>query len=299
MIVGAFLAVTSAHAEGGDKILSSAFEIASREYGVARGIPARFFPVSPRVTTIVLEESPSLRWNASWGSYPKFVAEVLGSLGDTNAAYEGRGQVRVSYGPRKVLVDTLQRFSAELRKRGLRFEPQMLSRDLSRNGHGHGDVNSDHMIGLAADGRVVVPACAGGIRCSERAELTSNELEVQTRIMAAAAAAGAQQLNMYGGFRDGPGQWIHIGTSPFRNGSMGETLDGVRADGTRRIGYGSAQRGAVGALTSEARWYVGQDGMPMAAVFEKLLHNAPPPGNEAVYNAIRDRNLDWIEDVMD
>ena len=133
----------------------------------------------------------------------------------------------------------------------------------------------------------------------ERTELALTPLEVQLRIMLAATAAGAQQLNMYGEFTDARGQWVHIGVSPFRNGGSGEMLGSTRVDGTRRIGYGSAQRGAVGALSLDAQRYVGLDGTRMKEAFQKLLHNAPPRGQAAIYAAIRERNIDWIEDVMD
>ncbi len=299
LIAVALCVATPAGSRAGDGIISSAFDISSRQYAIERGIPARLVAHESQTTTVALEEAPTSRWDPTWGSYPTFVADVLYTLGDSNAEYVGQGRVRVSYGPRKVLVDTLQRFSAELENRGLRLQLHMLSRDLSSNGNVRGDANSDHLIGLAADGRVVLATCGKALMCDARNYLAQNPLEVQLRIILAATAAGAQQINMYGAFQSGQGQWIHIGVSPFRNGGPGELLGSARADGTRRIGYGSAQKGSVGALSAQARGYIGSDGTRMEVAFRKLLHNAPPLGYEAIYNAIRDRNLDWIGDVMD
>lgn len=281
------------------KILSGAFEIATREYATARGIPEKFVPATARTTVVQLEESPSSRWDSSWGSYPQFVSDTLYMLGDTEAEYLGAGRMQVTYGPRKVLIDTLQRFSRELEKRGLELRLHMLSRDLSANGNVHGDTNSDHMIGLAADGAVVLRPCPPAGSCSEREKLSDNPLEVQLRIIIAATAAGAQQINMYGRFNTLRGQLIHIGVSPFRNGGPGEMLGNVPADGTRRIGYASAQKGAVGKLSPDAERYVGSDGTEMRVAFQHLLQNPPPPGYRTLYEAIRARNLDWLEDLID
>ena len=299
LLAALVLATSPASARAGDKIISSAFEIASKEYALQHDVPVSLLPKTTGTTVVRLEETPTSRWNSEWGSYPAFVSDVLSMLGDENVEYLGQGQVRVSYGPRKVLIDTLQRLHIELERRGLRLTLQVLSRDESINRRSHGDTNSDHMIGLAADGRITVAPCLKGGTCPEQKKLAANPLEVQLRIIAAAATAGVQQINMYGNFRRSTGQWTHIGVSPFRNGAVGELLGSARADSTRRIGYGSAQKGDVGTLSLKAKQYVGFDGTLMSVAFEKLLHNAPPVGYEGIYNAIRDRNFEWIEDVMD
>lgn len=305
MIRSLVLACALVMSSGGDiraqdkKIVSAAFEIAGIEYATARGIPARFVSDGRRTTIVRLEESPSSRWDPSWGPYPQFVSDALYMLGDSEAEYLGEGRMRVSYGPRKVLVDTLQRFQTELSKRGLELRLHMLSRDLNANGNVHGDTNSDHMIGLAADGAVIVKVCTASASCADRERLSHTPFEVQLRIITAATAAGAQQINMYGRFNTARGQLIHIGVSPFRNGGPGEMLGPVPADGTRRIGYASAQKNAIGSLSPAAKSYRGFDGTEMDDAFQRLLHNPPPPGYQMLYEAIRARNLDWLEDLID
>ena len=116
------LICTAASARAGDSSITSAFDIASVQYVTERGISASLLSNEAAVTTVAFEESPSLRWNRAWGSFPSYVADVLYTLGDQNADYIGNGRISVSFGPRKVLIDSLQRFSNELEKRGLRLQ---------------------------------------------------------------------------------------------------------------------------------------------------------------------------------
>lgn len=266
-----------------------AFGISTPSQLLLNGIPLRLIGAQQSLTVeVAFAEIPSTRWNAAWGSYPQFVANTLRALGDQNARYEGNGKFRVSRGPRNILIDTIARFKTELGRRGLRLEVLTLERDITKNHSVGGDVNSDHLIGLAADGVVTARCFVIDLDCEG---IGRNALEMQLRIVEAAIASGAQQLDLYGALRGVSGQSIHIGVSPFRNGSVGEMLNASKADGMRRIGYGGAQKGDPGSLSPAAAKYVGRDGTSMKSAFERLLHNAPPRGYESLYQAIRDRDL--------
>lgn len=265
----------------------TAFSIATAPYLAVNGVPRRFIEPRREAVKIRYEEYPSARWNALWGSFPKFVADTLRVLGDENARYEEHGALQISRGPRVILIDTVANFAAELEKRGLQFRLITLDRDITENHLVGGDVNSDHLIGFAADGAITVvceektPPCAALASVSEQ----------QLRIIEAASAAGVQQLNLYGALHGVPGQSVHVGASPFRNGSAGEMLGQIPANDTRRIGYGGPQKGELGRLSSSSERYVGFDGVRMKDAFDRLLRNPPPRGLEQIYEAIRDRDL--------
>src|SRR5262249_39647876 len=144
--------------------------------------------------TVTFDECPLERWCSSHSgqSYPKYIADTLNALGDTNAKYLGktgdgtRGNIQVTSGPRKILIDTLARFKQELDKQGLDLNYIRMQRDNASNADVGGEPNSDHLIGLAADANVT--AKSGAL----------SPLEIQKRILIAAKNAGVQQMNMYG-----------------------------------------------------------------------------------------------------
>lgn len=296
LALAALIAAGLTRAEG----VTSGFNIATAEYLTLDGIAADLVRTKQgRAITVSLEEHPTMRWNSSWGSYPKFVADTLRILGDANALYKGHGALQVTGGERVLLADTVKRFRAQLEQRGLRLRLVTLDRDIGSNHRVHGDINSDHLIGLAADGVVSVAPCAKPADCRERDRLARTPLEQQLRIIEAATAAGAQQLNLYGVLHEeGDGQSIHIGVSPFRNGGKGEMLGKVAVDGVRRIGYGSAQKGEPGTLSKAAATYVGFDGTTMRDAFQKLLHNPPPSGYATIFEAIREHDLEKLKTLL-
>lgn len=276
------------------------FDIASADYLTDHGIsPELLRTKDGKVVTIALQEYPAMRWTRSLGPYSKFVVETLRALGDTNAVYKGSGSLQVSGGERKILVDVVATFREQLKLRGLQLRIITLDRNVAENRDARGDVNSDHLIGFAADADVTALPCSTSAGRSECEKLTRTPLEEQLRIIEAALVSGAQQLNLYGVQRsEGPGQAIHIGVSPFRNGARGEMLGNVPVEGLRRIGYGSAQKGKPGTLSPAAARYVGFDGTKMQDVFNALLHAPPPHGYEGIYNAVREHDLEKLKAVM-
>ena len=85
-----------------------------------------------------------------------------------------------------------------------------------------------------------------------------------------------------------------MGMSPFRNGALGELLGEVHAEGTRRVGYETAQKGILGALTPEAADYIGIEGRRMKDIFMQVLHNDPPAYYRDLYDAVRTGDMDLL-----